>query len=81
MRLASKPRMIALQLSRDDALFLSEQLRRHLQTVDNELVHTDSHRMQHELAADLERLRAIEDRLREALSEEGERSASAFVAP
>lgn len=65
--------MIALNLTHDEAVFLVEQLRRHLQNVENELVHTDVHRMQHELAMELERLRALEARLEASISVERER--------
>jgi len=62
--------MIALQVTHDEAAFLAEQLRRHAQTVENELVHTDKHSMQHELARDLERLRLVSDRLDVLISQE-----------
>ncbi|MBX3199553.1 MAG: hypothetical protein KF850_36525 [Labilithrix sp.] len=51
--------MITLQLSLDDARFLCGQLGRHLERVDDELVHTDKREMQRELARDVARLRAV----------------------
>ena len=60
--------MINLQLSIDDATFLSAQLRRQLQTVENELIHTDVHKMQHELSLDLNRLRELDARLARAIA-------------
>jgi tRNA isopentenyl-2-thiomethyl-A-37 hydroxylase MiaE len=62
--------MITLQLSREDAGFLRGQLEQQLGHVENELVHTDQHQMQHELARDLERLRAMVARLKSATDEE-----------
>jgi hypothetical protein len=73
--------MIALQLSRDEALFLTQQLRRHEQTVENELVHTDAHRMQHELARDLDDLRSLEERLLRAVADEDDRDRDAVGRP
>jgi hypothetical protein len=60
--------MINLQLSVDEATFLSAQLRRQLQTVENELIHTDVHKMQHELSLDLSRLREIDESLAHAIA-------------
>lgn len=73
---------ITLSLSREDGRFLAQQLRRHLQTVENELIHTDVRRMQRELAADLARLEGIQARLEAALTEESERArTSSPIAP
>ena len=66
----------------DEAVFVLEQLQRHLQIVENELVHTDSHRMQHDLASDLERLRRMASRLERVIAEEREGArVSAPLAP
>jgi hypothetical protein len=64
--------VITVSLTREDATFLAQQLRRQLQTVENELIHTDVRRMQRELAADLARLEQIHDRLEKALASEDE---------
>ena len=71
--------MIVLQLSHDEAVFIAHQLRHHLQTVESELVHTDARRMQHELAEDLERLRALETRLERAIETDYARPTSDTV--
>jgi hypothetical protein len=52
-----------LDLSPDDARFLHQVLERHLQEMENELVHTDKRDMQREIAADTRRLRALLDRI------------------
>jgi hypothetical protein len=52
-----------IDLSQDEAQFLSLQLARHLQHIESELAHTDKFELQHALAQDLERLRAISERL------------------
>lgn len=67
--------MISLRLSREEVVFLAEQLERQLTTVENELVHTDARGMQRDLAADLERLRALAARIRDCL-EGGEEHAA-----
>jgi hypothetical protein len=67
MQLASTQGMISLQLNYDEAMFLSSQLERHLSKVESELVHTDSHAMQHDLARDLDRLRVLHARLSQAI--------------
>ena len=60
--------MISLHLSTEEAIFLAAQLERHLTTVEGELVHTDAHTMQQELAMDLDRLHAVAARLRHAIA-------------
>lgn len=57
--------MISLELTEEDGAFLLEQLAIHRARVENELVHTDKHNLQHELARDLNRL----DNMRDALSQ------------
>ena len=52
-----------LELSQDEARFLSKHLARHIAEVESELVHTDSRALQRELARDLEHLRAIDRQL------------------
>lgn len=52
-----------LELSAEEACFLREQLARHIVSLDNELIRTDQHALQHALAQDIERLRQIERRL------------------
>lgn len=52
-----------LELSLEEARFLRKHLIRHIQEVDNELVHTDSRRLQHELAEDEAHLKNIERQL------------------
>jgi hypothetical protein len=52
-----------LELSQDEAHFLSKHLTRHIAEVENELVHTDKRQLQRDLARDLEHLRAIERQL------------------
>ncbi len=60
-----------LEISLEEARFLKQQLRRHLSEMENELVHTDKHELQHALAQDLERMRKLELRL-EVLIAQGE---------
>lgn len=67
MPLAPIPFMLSLQLTQDEARFLSNQLARGLRVLEDELVHTEAVAMQHELAVDLDRLRALYDRLQTML--------------
>ncbi len=60
--------MITLQLTTDDAAFLAEQLASRVRHVENELVHTDKHEMQTEIARDLERLERLHARLAHAVA-------------
>ncbi len=48
-----------IDLSIEDVRFLHQQLARHLEEVELELVHTDKREMQREIAEDARRLRAI----------------------
>jgi len=48
-----------IDLSIDDTRFLHQQLARHLEEMESELVHTDQRDMQREIAADARRLREI----------------------
>jgi hypothetical protein len=52
-----------IELSPEEARFLDRQLVRHLEHMENELVHTDKQQMQHDLARDVERMRAIRNRV------------------
>ncbi len=52
-----------LDLSSADADFLAVHLRRYAEHVEIDLAHTDRKDLQHALAGDLERLRAILDRI------------------
>jgi hypothetical protein len=52
-----------IDLSIDDTRFLHQLLARHLEEMENELVHTDKRTMQREIAADTKRLRALLARL------------------
>lgn len=54
--------MLTMELTRQEAAFLSEQLSRQAQHVEDELVHTDARDMQAELARDLELLQMLRDR-------------------
>ena len=51
-----------VEFSPDEIQFLRAQLARHLEIVENELVHTDAIRMQRELADDAKRLRQLLER-------------------
>ncbi len=51
--------MIQLTLSTEEAAFLDGQLARHVQEVEDELIHTDEHDLRQSLAGDLHRLRRI----------------------
>jgi hypothetical protein len=57
------PSIMQIDLSLDDARFLHQLLARHLQEMENELVHTDKREMQREIAADTRRLRELLGRL------------------
>lgn len=52
-----------LELSADEARLLKTQLDRRIVDLDDELVHTDKHELQQALNFDVERLRAIDERL------------------
>jgi maltooligosyltrehalose synthase len=52
-----------LEISTQDAQLLRNHLARHVQDVENELVRTDKHELQHALAGELERLRALLQRI------------------
>jgi hypothetical protein len=52
-----------IELSPDDVQFLRQHLTRHLEEVENELVHTDARKMQRDIAADARRLRSILDKI------------------
>jgi hypothetical protein len=56
-----------LTLSTEEARFLKTHLDRHIEHVQNELIHTDKVQLQHGLADDLRRLQAIEQRLEQIL--------------
>ena len=71
--------MISFELEDDDASFLLDQLAIHHDRVENELVHTDKHSMQRELAEDLRRLDALRDALASSLRRGGTYAAPAYV--
>jgi hypothetical protein len=48
-----------IDLDTDDIRFLHRQLTRHLEEMENELVHTDKRDLQRALAMDAQRLRAL----------------------
>jgi hypothetical protein len=52
-----------LELSPEEARFLNNQLVRHLEAMENELVHTDKHQLQREIARDVEKMKVIHERL------------------
>ncbi len=52
-----------IDLSLDDARFLHQVLARHLEEMENELVHTDQRDLQREIAADARRLRELLGRI------------------
>jgi hypothetical protein len=52
-----------LEISRDELTLLRRHLARELETVEDELVHTDKYELQVDLAADLARLRALVDKI------------------
>lgn len=54
-----------LDLSREEAVFLSRHLNRHIEAVDAELIHTDKRQLQRELAVDVAKLKELQERLKE----------------
>ena len=54
---------VTLDVSADDVRFLADHLERYIAALDDELVHSDSRRIQHDLATELERLRRLRERL------------------
>ena len=54
---------MTVDLSAEDLAFLIEHLGRYVRSLDDELVHSDSHQLQHELARELDRLRRIQGQL------------------
>jgi hypothetical protein len=52
-----------LEISAQDAKLLRMHLARHLEIVENELARTDKHELQHALATELDRLRALLQRI------------------
>jgi hypothetical protein len=53
-----------LDLSPDEAVFLTQQLNRHIEAMDAELIHTDKRQLQRELATEVAKLKAIHERLK-----------------
>jgi hypothetical protein len=51
------------EMTQEEAKFLDAHLVRHIESVENELVHTDKRQMQSELAREVSALRTIHDRL------------------
>jgi hypothetical protein len=60
--------MVTLTLTPEDARFLHDHLRKHIAEMDLEVVHTDKRELQRALSEDVDRLRAIESRVRAALA-------------
>ena len=56
------------EMTPDEARFLDAQLVRHIETMENELVHTDKHRVQHELATEVSTLKRRHERLAHELA-------------
>lgn len=52
-----------LEISPQEAQLLRTHLRRHVESVEQELVHTDKAELQHALARELENLRALLQRI------------------
>ena len=63
--------MIRIELSKEEAKVLREQLAYRIIELDRDLVRTDQPRLQHALAEDVRRLGEIERRLGKLLSETG----------
>ena len=53
-----------LTLTPEETQLLVDQLARRLQHIDDELVHTDKHELQHELAREVDAVRALLARIR-----------------
>jgi polyhydroxyalkanoate synthesis regulator phasin len=56
------------EMTKEEARFLDAHLVRHIKSVEDELVHTDRHEMQHELAREVSALRALHERLENELT-------------
>ena len=52
-----------LELSSDEAQFLRDHLRSHIEDVETELIHTDKRELQRALARDVDHLHSIERKL------------------
>ncbi len=52
-----------LELSMSEAQMLARQLKNHLRNLDDDLIHTDKHQLQHELAREVDVLKKISRRL------------------
>jgi hypothetical protein len=52
-----------LQLDQDELEILLQNLARHIQVLQDEVAHTESHRLQHELARELEALERVRMKL------------------
>ena len=50
---------INMELEREDARFLYDQLVRHVEAMQIELAHTEQHDLQHEISRDLTRMQRI----------------------
>ena len=61
--------MVSLELTVEDAKLLHEQLAYRIAELDRDLVRTDQHRLQHELAQEVKRLGAILERLGTSMSD------------
>ena len=53
-----------LDLSLEEVNFLSRHLNRHIEAVDAELIHTDKRQLQRELAAEVAKLKELQERLK-----------------
>ena len=54
-----------LDLSPEEAAFLTQHLNRHIEAMDAELIHTDKRQLQRELAEELTKLKEIQERLKQ----------------
>lgn len=59
---------MTLDFDREECRTLEAALKRQLQWLESELVHTDKHELQRELAVDLERVRTLAVRLGKAMT-------------
>ena len=60
-----------IDLSAAEARLLDQHLTRHIAMVERELVRTDKHEMQHELAREVDTLRSIRERIAAQIASQG----------
>jgi len=60
---------VNMELEKEDARFLYNQLVRHVETMQIELAHTEQHDLQHALVRDLERMQRITGKIDGALKQ------------